>query len=224
MRNTPHYHGFIDTCASLGIEKSAADRLYKTAAASTFLGSLIGGLGRLTGSSLRNTVSLARGAKNYASLAADVTGRALGESGRFIVTQGGRAARAAGRAANQAANTFGSGYAAAGGPAINIPIPKNLFRRIGTAVTSPTTTVYNFIKKHPLISAAGGVYLGASAVSPDQDDRDSVERMRMRTMTPSEKAMYERYGSGTSLPGFGLDPMYFNGGSDARNMLNYLDY
>lgn len=55
MNNTgPHYYGFIDTCARLGIEKYAADKLYKTA-----LGKNVAmGLGRYL-------IGKRKGAKNF---------------------------------------------------------------------------------------------------------------------------------------------------------------
>jgi len=217
MTRQLYYRGFIDACASCGLKKEAADALYKEAGLGIGLGLFFGTADRLGRVVARTGVNLAKGT-------AKATGKLLRAGGNRLLSGARWLGSGTASTYREFARDFAREFAAAGGKVPSFPRTTKILKGLGGAALSPTQTTYNFIKKHPVISTIGGIGLGAYLGNPvDLDDRESVERMRMRTLTPSEKIMYDRYANGLGLPGLGLDPMYFNS-SDPNSLLQYLRY
>lgn len=218
MNRSLHYHGFIDACIGCGLKNEAADALYKKA----------GIAGRITGGLLGRGSRALRTAKVLTHKELRNLGRSIGvvadKSRKYVTTQANRIGTAIGNSYKDFSTDLASSFAAKGGRMPKFPKTKKLLSGMGEVVTSPMASSYRFITKHPVISTVGGVGLGAYLGNPtDLDDKNSVERMRMRTLTPSEKIMYERNANGLGLPGLGLDPMYFTG-QNPNSMLQYLRY
>lgn len=200
-----YYKGFIDTCTGHGMDKSAADLLYKRAAKGQFvmkglewlgkgLGQLFRGGRWVTGGLASAAGKGARGARTLGSAVANATSAA---------------GKAIGSGASAASTAIGKGFRQVV-PTSKLPA-LNISGRLG-GLAHPFQATANFVAKHPkmgiLGAAAGGAYLTNMA---NQASMADAERAKMPTLTPSQQAMYDRYASGMNLPGLGLDPSTFTG-------------
>ena len=188
-----HYRGFIDTCVTHGMDKSAADLLYKQAQFQL--------LGR----------GLGYGAR-AATVAGNVAARGLRAGGKlmyyvpdYTLRAGNWMVGKAGQGLRYAGGEIAKGYRAVNPAAAGagMTMPKHMF--------APMGAMKMFTRRHPktalLAALAGGAYLTHIAENGNNDDNTAL----LPTMTPSEQAVYDRYMSGMNLPGLGLDPALFKG-------------
>lgn len=209
-----YYKGFIEACTSRGLEKHAADELYKQAQWWLRVGRGLGYLFNAARWGGGKIVAAGRGAKSVAG----TVGRTLQDVGHYTAEYG-RAGKAAIGAAGRA---IGTGFEQTV-PAVTrarwssmLGLDKsNFLPRFGTSIASlkhPFTAATNFVGRHPVIGTLGAMGIGAYLTNKaNQASMADREKARAPALTPSEKAMYDRYDSGMNLPGLGLDPAYFSG-------------
>jgi hypothetical protein len=214
MGNDFYYRGFVEACASRGLEKQAADDLYKQAQAWLQVGR---GLG--------HAFNIARRAGGYVATAgrkareaASAVGRAAVDVGHYTADLGRAGKAAIGAAGRSMATGFEQTV-----PAITrarwssmLGLGRsNFLPRLGSSVASlrhPFTAAMGFVGRHPVVGTLGAMGIGAYLTNKaNQASMMDREKAKVPALTPSEKAMYDRYDSGMNLPGLGLDPSYFTG-------------
>ena len=212
--NDFYYTGFIEACTSRGLDKCASDKLYKQAQAMRLLGKGLGYLFNAARWGGGKVVGFGRGAKNMAGTA----GRMAKDVGGVIADVG----RSGKAALGGYGRSIASGFKDVVPPVTRLAWAKRL--GIGSSKFLPKTWAYitnlkrpfaatmNFVGKHPVIGTLGAMGIGAYLTNKvNQDSMEDMEKSKMPALTPSEKAMYDRYDSGMNLPGLGLDPAYFTG-------------
>lgn len=202
-----HYIGFVQTCISCGINKAAADRLYKEAAPAPkpFMQTV----GRLFGRGANKAEAGARAAKETAVDLARKGKQLAFETGSVVAKPVVNTYRAAKQVAQKGVADFSAGWREIR-PSVPPKPGKDSISLIET-VGYPWKKLTSFIRKHPVLSAGGAMATGAYfAHGADMDSIDR-NRSRMPTMTPSEKLMHERAANGYGLPGLGLDPELLSG-------------
>lgn len=208
-----HYRGFIEACMSYGMDKNAADMLYKQAA----LGPFARGTARRVGRGAAKAVGVAETAGEWAGKARDYASR----QARRAVTAVEDAANATGQAVRNAANDVKAGYREAVNEyraARNLPpLPEPVAPAAAVSRFTfkkffhPARALGLYIKKHPYASTVASGLLAAYLTNKANNAEDKKSKSKLPTLTPTEKLMYDRANSGMDLPGLGLDPRFFTG-------------
>lgn len=214
---TMHYLGFVHACKECGIEKSAADRLYKSAQgagarrAARGIESLFRRFGASSARGAGHVEEIARATGERARQIARSTRSGLSRGYHAVADPAVRAAIQTRDAYRAASRGFRAGWrgvrpltAAEEAAARERAMAKSLS-------FSPWKATGRFIMKHPIISTVGGITLGAGVTNWANRTMMDENKSKLPTLTPSEKLMFERAYNGFDLPGLGLDPTFFQG-------------
>lgn len=223
-----YYRGFIDACVSHGMDKRAAELLYKQGqgAGGKVLPGIFRTLGRGSAATGAGAEALAKGTAELASKAY----RGASELGHSAVRNTERAINATTdavrKATTEARNYYREGvneWRAANGKPPLPPVESPAAAASGAAAPGaagkfsfkkmfyPARYLGHFIKKHPYASTIGSGVLMAYLTNKANNAEDNKDKSKVPTLTPSEKMLLDRSNSGMDLPGLGLDPRFFTG-------------